>query len=64
MVEYDAILTHKALHELEDLKIKLEIAVKGLKDIKRHLVYMGGPAVLNSGAYALINNCLKDLGVE
>lgn len=39
-------------------------AIGGLKQAKSHLEFIGGNIVTMSGVYKIINDCLKDLGVE
>jgi hypothetical protein len=51
--------------ELEETKRKLEIAVKGLKDVEKHMRSIVYPRMLDeSPAYQITIKCLKDLGVE
>lgn len=62
-----AVLVDKACKEFDETKRKLEIAVKGLKDIKEHFTYISGRGSFIeqfSPSYIILNKCLKDLGVE
>ena len=67
MSNYQGMLIDDLLEETEDLKRKLEIAVKGLKDVKEHFAYISGRGSFIeqfSPSYIILNKCLKDLGVE
>lgn len=50
--------------DLKEVKCKLEIAVKGLENIKTHIESIVGDMGYNSGAYKIADKCLKDLGVK
>jgi hypothetical protein len=53
------------LHDdLAETKRKLEIAVKGLLAVHKHMEVMGAGMAKYSTVYNITDKCLKDLGVE